>query len=65
MEDHVPRTVWANESAPGIADILRADAKIWQLPSEECFDGTQTSNGIKPLEAEFHPTLNKYEVDSL
>ena len=41
-------TVWANESAPGIPDILKTDERIWELLAEECTSGIQPVNGTKP-----------------
>ena len=37
-------TVWANESAPSIPDILKADERIWLLLQEECVSGIQAVN---------------------
>ena len=34
-------TVWANESAPRIPDILKADERIWSILQEECVSGIQ------------------------
>ena len=45
--------------------MLRADAKIWHLLDEKCFDGIQTVNGKKPLEEALTEILSSYEVDSL
>ena len=58
-------TVFANEQPPGMQDILRADAKIWQLLAEACVAGVQTFNGVKPLEGKLDEILKKYEVQAL
>ena len=56
--------LWANESAADIGNILQADANIWHLRSEECIGGTQSINGIKPLEHALAPALKRYGVDT-
>ena len=58
-------TVWANESAPRIPDILKADERIWSILQEECVSGIQPVNTVKPLETHLETILKKYEIDSL
>ncbi len=43
---------FATESPPGIADILRADQKIWNLLADKCIKGVQPEGGVKPMDRE-------------
>ncbi len=37
---------FATESPPGIADILRADQKIWYLLADKCIKGRESSQKV-------------------
>ena len=65
MNANDKEVIWANESAPGIREILRADAKMWHLLDEKCFDGTQMVNGKQPLDEAIGKILECYNIDSL
>ena len=59
-------TIYAGEAAPGVADVLRADKRIWLLLAEKTLDGgIQLKAGKLPLEEALPEILKKTEVDRL
>ena len=59
-------TVYTGEAAPGVADVLRADKRIWLLLAEKTLDGgIQLKAGKLPLEEALPEILKKTEVDRL
>ena len=50
--------------APTVADILKADEKIWLLLESETRDGIQPKSSVRPLETALDEILKRYEVTS-
>ncbi len=47
---------------PSVADILRADHRVWLLLAQATLDGIQPRGGSKPLETALDDILKQYEV---
>ena len=56
---------FAHEAAPGVADILMADKKIWLLLAEATLDGIQIKEGVMPLVAKLDDVFKHDEVKGI
>ncbi len=58
--------VYAGESAPGLADILHADRRIWLMLGDATIDsGVQPRGGLKPLETALDEILESQTVNQI
>ena len=58
--------VVAADSAPGIADILAADQRIWIMLAEQCADGIRSKlNGARPMEEKLQAILDSHELTTM
>ena len=58
--------VYAGESPPGVADILKADSRIWLMLNDATLEtGVQPVNGLRPLEQALDHILDSAQINHM